>query len=171
MLRRLVARARRRATSRCTGAGTADGHALAELCLTVTSLQRYVRDELAERAATPRSPPASHRELLVLDPGLGFAKLPAHNWTLTAYLDRVVALGHPVLYAASRKGFLGKVGRGADDAPRPVSDRDVATAATSVLAAQAGAWAVRVHDVRSTWDALDVWEATHAARAAGGAAR
>lgn len=135
------------------------GDVVAEVCRELASR----RDAALAAGVAP--------ELLVLDPGLGFAKLPAHNWTLTAYLDRVVALGHPVLYAASRKGFLGKVGRGADDAPRPVSDRDVATAATSVLAAQAGAWAVRVHDVRSTWDALDVWEATHAARAAGGAAR
>ena len=103
-------------------------------------------------------------ERLVLDPGLGFAKLPEHNWTLTAYLDRIVALGHPVLYAASRKGFLGRVGRPAEAPPRPVTERDVATAATSVLAAAAGAWAVRVHDVRGTRDALDVWEATAAAR-------
>ena len=86
---------------------------------------------------------------------------------LTAYLDRIVALGHPVLYAASRKGFLGRVGRPAEAPPRPVTERDVATAATSVLAAAAGAWAVRVHDVRGTRDALDVWEATVAARSHG----
>ena len=101
---------------------------------------------------------------LVLDPGLGFAKLPEHNWTLTAYLDRIVALGHPVLYAASRKGFLGRVGRPEEAPLRPVTERDIATAATSVLAAAAGAWAVRVHDVRGTRDALDVWEAAAAAR-------
>ena len=100
---------------------------------------------------------------LVLDPGLGFAKLPEHNWALTAHLDEVIALGHPVLYAASRKGFLGKVGRLPSADPRPADARDVATAATSVLAAQAGVWAVRVHDVRGTRDALDVVEATRAA--------
>lgn len=103
---------------------------------------------------------------LVLDPGLGFAKLPEHNWALTAHLDEVIALGHPVLYAASRKGFLGKVGRLPSADPRPADARDVATAATSVLAAQAGVWAVRVHDVRGTRDALDVVEATRAAGAA-----
>lgn len=105
-------------------------------------------------------------ERLILDPGLGFAKLPEHNWALTARLDEVIALGHPVLYAASRKGFLGKVGRPAGADPRPADGRDTATAATSVLAALAGAWAVRVHDVRGTRDALDVVAATWAAGAA-----
>ena len=106
-------------------------------------------------------------DLLVLDPGLGFAKLPAHNWALTAHLDAVAALGHPVLYASSRKAFLGRVGRSEGAGPaetRPVLERDVATAATSVLAAQAGVWAVRVHDVRGTRDALDVLTATEGAR-------
>jgi len=103
-------------------------------------------------------------ERLILDPGLGFAKLPEHNWALIAHLDQVIGLGHPVLFAASRKGFIGKVGRPADADPRPADARDVATAATSVLAALAGAWAVRVHDVGGTRDALDVVEATWAAR-------
>ncbi|MBK8468513.1 MAG: dihydropteroate synthase [Candidatus Phosphoribacter sp.] len=104
---------------------------------------------------------------LVLDPGLGFAKLAAHNWALTAHLAAVAALGQPLLYAASRKAFLGVVGRPDGAAPRGAAERDVATAATSVLAALAGVWAVRVHDVRSTRDALDVVEAT---RSAGGGA-
>lgn len=98
-------------------------------------------------------------ERLVLDPGLGFAKLAAHNWALTAHLAAVCALGHPVLYAASRKAFLGAVGRTDGIPARPPQARDVATAATSVLAALAGVWAVRVHDVVSTRDALDVVEA------------
>jgi len=102
-------------------------------------------------------------ERLILDPGLGFAKLPEHNWALIAHLDQVIALGHPVLFAASRKGFLGKVGRPVGADPRPADHRDVATAATSVLAALAGAWAVRVHDVRGTRDALDVVQASWAA--------
>jgi dihydropteroate synthase len=102
------------------------------------------------------------REQVVLDPGLGFSKDATHNWTLLAALDRVVALGFPVLLGASRKRFLGRLPRrrGEDPAPEPSAptDRDAATAATSLLGAQAGCWAVRVHDVARTRDALAVWE-------------
>ncbi len=95
---------------------------------------------------------------VVLDPGLGFGKLAAHNWALLAHLDRVVDLGYPVLVGASRKSFLGRVGR-PKGSERPPSDRDTATAATTVYAAQAGVWAVRVHDVTASVDALDVVDA------------
>ncbi|OPZ56264.1 MAG: Dihydropteroate synthase 1 [bacterium ADurb.BinA028] len=99
---------------------------------------------------------------LVLDPGLGFAKLAEHNWALLAGLPALRDLGQPILLGASRKAFLGKVGRPEHATPRPAAERDVATAATTVLAGLAGVWAVRVHDVRSTRDALDVLEATQA---------
>lgn len=116
--------------------------------------------ELTERAeALLRAGLA--REQVVLDPGLGFSKDAAHNWTLLAFLDRVVALGHPVLLGTSRKRFLGRLPRrGGElpDDPSTPTDRDAATAATSLLGAQAGCWAVRVHDVPSTRDALAVWE-------------
>jgi dihydropteroate synthase len=103
---------------------------------------------------------------LVLDPGLGFAKLPSHNWTLlAATAELVTSLGRPLLVGASRKSFLGAVGRATGEDPRPAPDRDAATAATSVLLAQAGVWGLRVHDVQATMDALQV----HAAWA--GAAR
>lgn len=107
---------------------------------------------------------------LVLDPGFGFAKDAGHNWRLLAHLDAVTALGHPVLVGTSRKRFLGRLparpGAAVDGAaePRPPADRDLATAATSLLAAQAGAWAVRVHDVAATRDALAVWEMVQRAR-------
>jgi dihydropteroate synthase len=96
------------------------------------------------------------RERLVLDPGLGFAKYGPHNWALLAHLDALVALGQPVLVGASRKTFLGRIGvpEGAD--PRPPVDRDVATAVTSVVCADAGIWGVRVHDVAATRDAFAV---------------
>jgi len=95
-------------------------------------------------------------ERLVLDPGLGFAKHAAHNWALLAHLDALVALGQPVLVGASRKTFLGRIGvpEGAD--PRPPTDRDVATAVTSVVCADAGVWGVRVHDVAASRDAFAV---------------
>jgi dihydropteroate synthase len=104
------------------------------------------------------------KENLVLDPGFGFAKLAEHNWSLLRHIDDVVALGYPVLVGTSRKAFLGRLGRSAGDDPRPPLERDAATAATSVWAALHGAWAVRVHDVVSTRDALDVMCAIEQAR-------
>jgi dihydropteroate synthase len=89
---------------------------------------------------------------LVLDPGLGFAKDASHNWELLRQLSSLTALG-PLLVGASRKSFLGAL---LDN--RAPADRDAATAAVTVLAARAGAWGVRVHDVRSSADAVRVVE-------------
>ncbi len=92
---------------------------------------------------------------LVLDPGLGFAKRAEHNWTLLARLDELLQLGFPVLVGASRKRFLaGVLAGGRSDGPARL--RDAATVATTVLAAQAGAWGVRVHDVAASADAVRV---------------
>ncbi|MBB3676773.1 dihydropteroate synthase [Modestobacter versicolor] len=101
---------------------------------------------------------------LVLDPGLGFAKNAEHNWALLAGLDRLVALGLPVLVGASRKTFLGRLLAGPDGAVRPVEGREAATVAISVLAAQAGAWGVRVHDPVQSLDAIATLAAVDAAR-------
>jgi dihydropteroate synthase len=98
-------------------------------------------------------------ERLILDPGLGFAKTAEHNWTLSRHLDRLTELGFPVLFGASRKSYLGLLLDG-----RPAADRDAATTATSLLAVASGAWGVRVHDVRSTADAIAVWRATGSPR-------
>jgi len=104
------------------------------------------------------------RDQLILDPGFGFAKLAEHNWSLLAHLDAVQSLGLPVLVGASRKTFLGRLGVPEGGAPRPPAQRDTATAATTVIAGLAGAWAVRVHDVASSVDALRVVAAVEAAR-------
>jgi dihydropteroate synthase len=96
-----------------------------------------------------------HPERIVIDPGLGFAKTGAHNWSLLAGLSELESLGYPVLIGASRKRFLAPFA--ADDAP--ASERDFATAIISALAARAGVWGVRVHDVPSTVTALDIWAA------------
>lgn len=93
---------------------------------------------------------------LVLDPGLGFGKTADHSWELLRGLPRLAALGQPLLVGASRKGFLGALLADADGSPRPAGGRDDATAAVTVLAAQAGAWAVRVHEVRASADAVRV---------------
>ncbi|GIG02543.1 dihydropteroate synthase [Catellatospora citrea] len=117
-----------------------------------------VREELSRRVDEAlRLGVAADR--LIVDPGLGFAKTAEHNWALTRHLDRIIDLGFPVLFGASRKSYLGLLLDG-----RPAADRDAATTATSLLAAAAGAWGVRVHDVRSTVDALAVWRATGSPR-------
>ncbi|MFI7516974.1 dihydropteroate synthase [Micromonospora echinofusca] len=103
---------------------------------------------------------------IVIDPGLGFAKTAAHNWELSRHLSDLLDLGFPLLFASSRKSYLGRLLAGPDGAPRPTDGRDVATVATSLLAVAAGAWGVRVHDVRATVDALAVWHATGAPRLA-----
>ncbi|WP_377645605.1 dihydropteroate synthase [Oryzobacter terrae] len=95
---------------------------------------------------------------IVLDPGLGFAKLAHHNWELLRRLDEVSALGHRLVVGSSRKKFLGLVGRTPETERAPL-ERDVATAATTLYVAQHDVWAVRVHDVRGTVDALDVADA------------
>ncbi|PWW21576.1 dihydropteroate synthase [Geodermatophilus normandii] len=101
---------------------------------------------------------------LVLDPGLGFAKQAAHNWALLAALPRVVSLGLPVLVGSSRKSFLGRLLAGPDGALRPAEERDAATLATTVLAAEAGAWGVRVHDAAGSADAVRTVAAVQRAR-------
>jgi dihydropteroate synthase len=103
---------------------------------------------------------------IVLDPGIGFAKNGAHNWALLGSLDRVVALGLPVLVGASRKGFLGRLLAAPDGSVRPVEGREAATLALTVLAADAGAWGVRVHDAAASADAVRTVAAVQAARKA-----
>ncbi|MBM7437550.1 dihydropteroate synthase [Streptomyces sp. HB132] len=102
-------------------------------------------------------------EKLVIDPGLGFAKNAAQDLALVAHLDRLHSLGRPLLVAASRKRFLGHVLAGEGEAPPPARERDAATAAVSALSAAAGAWAVRVHAVRPTADAVRVARAVEGA--------
>jgi dihydropteroate synthase len=95
-------------------------------------------------------------DLLVVDPGLGFAKQPEHDLALLAGLDRITELGFPVLVGASRKRFLGGLLTSPDGRARPPAGRDDATVATTALAAGAGAWGVRVHDVTGSADAVRV---------------
>ncbi len=78
--------------------------------------------------------------MLVIDPGLGFAKTAQHNWALLHGLPELIGTGVPVLVGASRKRFLGALLAGADGTPRPPDGRDTATAVISALAAQHGAW-------------------------------
>jgi dihydropteroate synthase len=93
---------------------------------------------------------------LVLDPGLGFAKYPHHDLALLANLDAITSLGFPVLIGASRKRFLNTILTKTGIPSPTIAQRDTATLATTVLAAQAQAWAVRVHDVPAAASAIRV---------------
>jgi dihydropteroate synthase len=99
-------------------------------------------------------------ERVILDPGLGFAKESQHNWALlkdlSAPSSALLALGKPVLVGASRKRFLGSLLADDSGQPRPVVMRDYASDAITALAAGAGVWGVRVHDVRGSRDAVAV---------------
>jgi dihydropteroate synthase len=133
---------------------------------------REVRDELRQRVDAVTSAGVDPGRIIV-DPGIGFAKLPGHNWTILARLAEISCLGgespFPVLIGASRKSFLGGLLRADDGVPRPAAQRDDATVAVSALAAVAGAWCVRVHAVAANADAVRVAARWHAARAPIGA--
>jgi len=96
------------------------------------------------------------RDAIVIDPGLGFAKEADHNWAILNHLDAFKETGFPVLIGASRKRFIGSLLSSSEGSARPVDQRDVATDAISALAAAEGVWAVRVHDVAGSVDAVRV---------------
>ncbi len=128
-----------------------------------------VRDELGRRVDAVLDAGVDPGRIVV-DPGLGFGKRGEHNWPLLTHLAEVATLGgriFPVLVGASRKRFLGNLLAGQDGTPRPFEDCDGATVAITALAAAAGAWCVRVHQVPPNVDAVRVAAAWRAAAAAG----
>lgn len=112
-----------------------------------TELSRRVDAAVANRIDPHR---------IVLDPGLGFAKHAEHNWTILNGIETLKLLGRPLLIGASRKRFLGELLADPDGTPRAVFARDAATDAITAISAHHGAWAVRVHDVRASADAVRV---------------
>ncbi|HEY3573377.1 MAG TPA: dihydropteroate synthase [Arthrobacter sp.] len=127
---------------------------------TMTSLTEYddvaddvvselngVRDKLYAAGVLP--------EQIIVDPGIGFSKTDVQNWELLRNLDRLDAMGHKVLVGASRKRFLGTLLSVSGKAALP-EERDAATAAITAISAARGAWAVRVHDVGPSLDAVKV---------------
>jgi dihydropteroate synthase len=99
--------------------------------------------------------------LIVIDAGIGFAKVAEHNWALLTRLPEIARLGgsgpsFPLLVGASRKSFIGRLLAAADGTPRPFAGSDDATIALTALAAAAGAWCVRVHAVPGNADAVRV---------------
>ncbi len=94
------------------------------------------------------------RNKIVIDPGLGFAKKPEHNWQILKEINKLHSLELPVYIGASRKRFLADFAfpKGSTD-PK---DRDLATSAISSYASLNGTWAVRVHDVAGSVAAVKV---------------
>ena len=106
-------------------------------------------DETAQRAVRAGLAP----QAVILDPGIGFGKLPEHNIALLHSLERIVGLGFPTLIGTSRKSTIGKL------TGKPVRDRVFGTAATLALAVAAGVDIVRVHDVSAARDVVAVADA------------
>ena len=132
---------------------------------------REVHAELAQRVGAVIAE-GMDPSMIVLDPGLGFSKNPAplgpdaHNWQLLAGLPELARIGDrdfPVLVGASRKRYLSRLFDEVDGKPRPYTENDAATVAITALAAAAGAWCVRVHEVPANADAVRVAAAYRAA--------
>ena len=146
-----------------TGAGLVLMHTRAEPKQTLLDPEFYedvvvdVRDFLGERIAIAEYA-GVHPEQLLLDPGPDFAKTPAQTVAVLRRLDLLHALGRPLLLAVSRKDFLGAI------TGREPRDRGAATLAAVGWAADAGAHAVRVHDVRAAADFLAVRAVLHGDR-------
>ncbi len=111
-----------------------------------------VQGFLAQRVAAAQAAGIAHGRIIV-DPGFGFGKRLEHNLALLRHLACFGDLGACVLVGLSRKSMLGEL------TGRKVSQRDTASVAAALLAAQNGAKILRVHDVASTRDALAVWQA------------
>ena len=110
---------------------------------------------LSSRASAARQAGIAEDQIL-LDPGFGFGKTKQHNYRLLNQLNSLRELGYPLLTGLSRKRMIAEIlGDHSDPA-----ERDVASAAAAMICAQNGASIIRVHNVRQTWEALQVVHAT-----------
>jgi dihydropteroate synthase len=114
----------------------------------VSEIMEYLR-EAADRVAGA----GVNRELIILDPGIGFGKTFDHNLTIIKELRRFRELGRPLLLGTSRKAFLGCI------LGNPAWDRDNGTMATVAAAALNGAHIVRVHNVKLAVETVRVVDA------------
>jgi dihydropteroate synthase len=116
-----------------------------------------VRDYLAARIEACATAGIA-RNRIAIDPGIGFGKTVEHNLSLLKHLDRLVALGCPVVLGISRKSFIAKLSRG-----EPPKGRLAGSLAAALLGVARGAAILRVHDVAETRQALTVWRAIEGA--------
>ena len=109
---------------------------------------KEVKEELEERIEDAIKA-GVNPDQIIIDPGLGFAKLPEHNWELLRNIDRIALLGYPILIGASRKRFLGELTGSSNP-----DDREVASIAVTAMVAKQGVWGVRTHSVKPHRDAI-----------------
>ncbi|CAB4685566.1 MAG: dihydropteroate synthase [Actinobacteria bacterium] len=115
---------------------------------------KEVRHELAERIEK-LTKAGVEIDQLILDPGLGFAKEPDHNWDVLQAIESFEKLKRPLLVGASRKRFLGTL-LNDGEGDRDVKEREAATIAVTTMLAERKVWGVRVHNVRDSRDAIEV---------------
>jgi dihydropteroate synthase len=109
---------------------------------------KEVKEELEERIEDAIKA-GVNPDQIIIDPGLGFAKLPEHNWELLRNIDRIALLGYPILIGASRKRFLGELTGSSNP-----DDREAASIAITAMVAKQGVWGVRTHSVKPHRDAI-----------------
>ena len=111
---------------------------------------KEVKDELDDRVSELIKA-GVQAEQIILDPGIGFAKEPEHNWQILQNIERFQLLGYPILVGASRKRFLGELinAKNADD-------REAASIALTAELARLNIWGVRTHSVKPHRDAIAV---------------
>jgi len=109
-----------------------------------------------ERAAQALQAHGVHGSRIVLDPGIGFGKTVAQNFSLLARQDELLAAGFPLVAGWSRKSSIGAALQGGAPGAPPPSERVIGSVAAALLAAERGAHVLRVHDVRETMEALKI---------------
>jgi len=113
---------------------------------------KEVKDELDERV-TELLKAGVQAEQIILDPGIGFAKEPEHNWEILKNIERFQLLGYPLLIGASRKRFLGELVNA-----KETDDRESASIALTAELARLNIWGVRTHSVKPHRDAIAVMD-------------
>jgi dihydropteroate synthase len=111
---------------------------------------KEVKDELDDRVSQLIKA-GVQTEQIILDPGIGFAKEPEHNWAILQNIERFQLLGYPILIGASRKRFLGEIVNAKD-----TDDREAASIALTAELARLNIWGVRTHSVKPHRDAIAV---------------
>ena len=111
---------------------------------------KEVKDELDERVVELFKA-GVQAEQIILDPGIGFAKEPEHNWQILQNIERFQLLGYPILIGASRKRFLGELVNA-----KEADNREAASIALTAQLARLEIWGVRTHSVKPHLDAIAV---------------
>jgi dihydropteroate synthase len=111
---------------------------------------KEVKDELDQRVVELLKA-GVQAEQIILDPGIGFAKEPEHNWEILQNIERFQLLGYPILIGASRKRFLGELVNA-----KEADNREAASIALTAQLARLEIWGVRTHSVKPHLDAIAV---------------